>query len=126
MEISELEKTKRAQVRARKKRAEEGERGKKFFLNLEKSRAQGITIHRLVKDDGSFLNTSGAIIKEVHRYYKILYKETKEIDEIAKATLGYARNLTFPRVSEQDKAKTEEQKLRRNSKKQSYHLHYKL
>ena len=109
LEISELEKTRGAQLRARIKWAEEGERGIKFFLNLEKSRAQGITIHRLVEDDGSFLNTSGAIIKEVHRYYKSLYKETKEIDEIAKATLGYARNLTFPKVSEQDKAKTEEE-----------------
>ena len=109
LEISELEKTRRAQVRARIKWAGEGERSTKFFLNLDKSRAQGNTIHRLVKDDGSFLNTSGEIIKEVHRYYKILYKENKEIDEIGKATQGYARNLTFPKVSEQDKAKTEEE-----------------
>ena len=62
-----------------------------------------------MKDDGSFLNTSGEIIKEVHRYYNSLYKETKEIDEIANATQGYAMNLTFPKVSEQDKAKTEEE-----------------
>ena len=62
-----------------------------------------------MKDNGPFLNTSGEIIKEVHWYYKSLYKETKDIDEIAKATQGYARNLTFPRVSEQDKAKTEEE-----------------
>ena len=86
-------------------------RGKnhKILLNLEKSRAQGNTIHTLVKDDGSFLSTSGEIIKEVHRYYNSLYKETKEIDEIAKAVQGHARNLTFPKVSEQDKAKTEEE-----------------
>ena len=90
MEISELEKTREAQVRARIKWAEEGERSTKFFLNLEKSRAQGNTIHRLVKDDGSFLNTSGEIIKEVHMYYKSLFKETKEIDEITKAR-AYAR-----------------------------------
>ena len=51
-------------------------------------------------------SSSGEIIKEVHRYYRSLYKETKEIDEITKATQGYARNLTF---SEQDKAKTEEE-----------------
>ena len=106
MEISELEKTRGAQVRARIKWAEEGERSTKFFLNLEKSKAQRYTIHRLVKDDGSFLNTSGEIIKEVYRYYNSLYKQ---IDEIAKATQGYARNLTFPKVSEQDKAKTEEE-----------------
>ena len=62
-----------------------------------------------MKDDGSFLNTSGEITKEVHRYYNSLYKETKEIDEIANAMQGYARNLTFPKVSEQDKAKTEEE-----------------
>ena len=61
-----------------------------------------------MKDDDSFLNTSGEFIKEVHRYYKSLYKETKEIDEIAKAVQGYARNLIFPEVSVQDKAKTEE------------------
>ena len=109
MEISELEKTRGAQVRARIKWAEEGERSTKFFLNLKKSRAQRNTIYRLVKGDGSFLNTSGEIIKEVHRDYNSLYKETKEIDEVAKATQGYARNLTFPKVSEQDKAITEEE-----------------
>ena len=78
---------------------------------MEKSRAQGNTIHRLVKVDGSFLNTSGEIITEVHRYYKSIYKETKvskEIHEITKATQAHARNLTFSKVSEQDKAKTEE------------------
>ena len=59
-------------------------------------------------DYGSILNTSEENIKEVHGYYKSLYKETKEIDEITKTTQAFARNLTFSKVSEQDKAKIEE------------------
>ena len=42
-------------------------------------------------------------------YFKSLYKETKQVDESTKTSQGFARNLISPKVTEQDKAKTEEE-----------------
>ena len=121
LEISELEKTRGAQVRARIKWAEEEERSTKFFLNLEKSKAQGNTIHRLVKDDGSFLNTSGEIIKKSTGTRKVTTKKLKRSMKLQRLRKGMRGISPFLRYRNRTK-----QKLRRNSQKQTYHLHYKL
>ena len=52
IELLEQQKSRAAQVRARVKWVEEGEKNTKYFLNLEKSRANSKIMERVTDDKG--------------------------------------------------------------------------
>ena len=69
-----------AQVRSRAKWMEQGEKGTKYFFNLEKENISKSTIKKLKREDGTYTKTETNIIEEGFSFYKTLY--TKEnIDE---------------------------------------------
>ena len=107
LEILELEKTKGAQIRAGIKWIEEGEKCTKFFLNLEKSRAEGNTINILTKEDGDVLTSEKDIMMEIRRYYENLYKENNNENIATEETRKFAKDLNVPILSEQQKLESE-------------------
>ena len=57
-----------------------------FFYKPRQIQSAGEHNYRLVKDDVSFLNTSGEFIKRSPKYYKSLYKKKiEEVDDITKS-----------------------------------------
>ena len=72
-----------AQIRSRAKWTEQGERGTKYFFNLEKENIAKHNIKKLKRDDGTYTNTETDIIEEGFLFYKTLYtKENTDIKEI--------------------------------------------
>ena len=69
-----------AQVRSRAKWTEQGERGTKYFFNLEKENISKSTIKKLVREDGTYTKTETEIIEEGFSFYKTLYTK-EDIDE---------------------------------------------
>lgn len=83
LEINNLEKARGAQIRARVKWIEQGEKNTKFFLNLEKIRARQNTITRLKLSSGQLITNQGQILEEQVKYYQNLYsQETNENSEL--------------------------------------------
>ena len=64
---------KSAQVRSRVKWIEEGERNTKYFLNLEKSRANGKLFSSLELDSGDIVVNQSDILKCQKSYFETLY-----------------------------------------------------
>ena len=69
-----------AQVRSRAQWTEQGEKGTKYFFNLEKENIAKSTIKKLKKEDGTYTKTDAEIIEEGFLFYKTLYTKEK-IDE---------------------------------------------
>ena len=73
-----------AQIRARVKWVEEGEKNTKYFLNLEKKRQTNKNISTIHTSDGRYIHTSEDILKEGAKFYRKLYDcsdiSTEEID----------------------------------------------
>ncbi|GFR99073.1 reverse transcriptase [Elysia marginata] len=105
----ELAKSRGAQIRARIKWVEEGEKSTKFFLNLEKTRAQGNIINRLVRQDNTIVSSSTEILNEIRNYYGNLYKENKTEKEIMQSTSLFSKNIIFPQLKEEEKIKCDEE-----------------
>ncbi|GFR62374.1 LINE-1 reverse transcriptase homolog [Elysia marginata] len=103
LEVIEFGKTKGAQFRAGIKWAKEGERNTKYFLNLERSRSQGNTIYSLKSDEGTIINTPQEVLIEISKYYRSLYKEDKNRQNISRETRNFTNNLPVPNFSDQEK-----------------------
>ena len=67
------EKTRGASIRAGAQWALYGELPSKYFLNLEKQKAQSKTVHRLRKSDGTITDDHHEILQEIKSFYEKLY-----------------------------------------------------
>jgi len=79
LEAHYLYKARAAQIRAKARWIEEGEKSTKFFLNLEQQHQKHNTIKKLRSEDKE-IDTINEIIEEVVRFYSELYK-SKNIEE---------------------------------------------
>ena len=73
LELQEKEKTKSAYIRSKEKWIEEGDKNSKFFLNLEKIKANSKLMPRLELDDGTFLTDQFEILEAQKNYFRNLY-----------------------------------------------------
>ena len=73
MEIIQLDKDRGAQIRARTKWIEEGERNTKYFCSLEKSRGKKKVMTELRRTTGETTTNQREIVQEQTAYYKNLY-----------------------------------------------------
>ena len=95
LEINYLEKARGAQIRARAKWIEQGEKNTKFFLNLEKIRARQNTITRLRQTSSQLITNQGQILEEQVKYYQDLYSQvTNEKTELL--VNDFVANENFP------------------------------
>ena len=75
IEIIEQHKARAAQVRSRVKWIEDGEKNTKYFLHLEKSRANSKIIDSLTDDNGVTFTNQADILKTQRLYFSNLYKK---------------------------------------------------
>jgi hypothetical protein len=68
-------KTEGLRIRSRAQDIEEGERGTKYFLNLEKRRSKLKSMTKLKLDDNTEICDSKTILAEQKKFYKNLYKD---------------------------------------------------
>ena len=109
LEILELEKARGAQIRAKIKWIEQGEKGTKFFLNLERKRQQQNSIISLVNENGENLTNENDIMHEIKKYYETLYTENDQHDIFTEHSLLFITNLEIPQITEQDRTYCEEE-----------------
>ena len=80
IEMIEQHKARAAQVRARARWLKKGEKNTKYFLNLEKSRANVKIIDSLINDSGQFVTDPKDIMKIQRDIYATLYR--KKISDV--------------------------------------------
>ena len=101
LEIFDLEKAKSAQIRSRVKFIEEGEKNTKYFLGLEKARANAKIMDRLETDDGRIITDQQEILKEQVRFYSDVYRQKNNFNEVT--ANEFTRNLNIPKITNEQK-----------------------
>ena len=107
LEISQLHKTRGAQIRARIKWIEEGEKNSNFFCNLEKARSKNKIITKIVKDSGDIVTKQREILEEQVTFYKHLYNQNTESQNVSAAANDFIEKETFKRLDETEAASCE-------------------
>ena len=101
LEIFGLNKARGAQIRARVKWIEEGEKNTKYFCNLEKARGKKKIITRLETDSGEIIVNQGDILKEQVKFYTGLYNQTTESTNITEDVNEFMNNEDYPKLSQE-------------------------
>ena len=108
LEIMSLEKARGAQIRARTKWVEEGEKNTKFFLGLEKNRAKQNTMTHLVKENGEIVTRQADVLHEQVNFYSALYAiPDEEENTMIEKTRQFMNNEDFPKLDERESASCE-------------------
>ena len=95
-----------AQIRAKIKWIEDGEKNTKFFLNLEKVRGQQKIMTKLHTDNGIITNQND-IMKEQVKFYAKLYSKS---DESLKSGIEeFMNGIDLPKINEHDKYRLDEE-----------------
>ena len=108
LEIIELEAAKGAQIRARMQDIVEGEKCNRYFLTMEKHKANINTIKSLTKDSGERITGELDIVEEIGRRFELRYNKVLPSNEfIANAMRNYTRNLNLPSLDDEERARLE-------------------
>ena len=107
LEIKKLNTTRGAIIRARVKWTEEGEKNTKYFLNLEKKRAESNTIKQVTKDNGEIVTGPSKILVEAQKYYENLYKKDKSTNEADKGLNSFSEGITYKKLQDEEKESCE-------------------
>ena len=99
--IFEVQAANSAQIRSRVKFIEQGEKNTKYFLGLEKARANTKIMDRLIKDDGQIITNQNEILQEQARFYSEVYKKKSEFD--SNKANDFTRNMNIPTITEESK-----------------------
>lgn len=102
IEVMQLDRARGAQVRARVKWIEEGEKNTKFFCNLEKVRARKNTITRLKQSSGNIIIKQEEIMQEQVNYYRSLYSQIPTERNIEESLLNFIKDETFPKLDNEE------------------------
>ena len=101
IEIHNISDAKSAQIRSRVKFIEEGEKNTKFFLGLEKARANAKIMDSLKKDNGEIITKQDEILKEQFSFYSNIYKKKREFNQ--QLANNFCDNLNIPKLSDVEK-----------------------
>ena len=107
IELLEQQKSRAAQVRARVKWVEEGEKNTKYFLNLEKSRANSKIMEKVTDENGHTITKQANIINVQKDFFFNLYKKKINSDEMEEKIDTFMRNTVTPTISVPQKDKCE-------------------
>lgn len=97
LEIFELQQAKSAQTRSREKYIADGEKNTKYFLNLEKVRANNKVIDKLESDNGVTITAQEDILKEQVNYYKNSFKQKSRFS--SESAEEFTQNINIPQIS---------------------------
>lgn len=98
LELFSILEAKSAQIRSRVKFIEEGEKNTKYFLSIEKSRANAKIMDKLINENGTVINTQDKILQEQVKHYSGIYKKKREFD--VNQANNFVQKLNIPKISE--------------------------
>lgn len=104
LEIHEQERLKSAQTRSRIKWIEEGEKNTKFFLNLEKVRANAKLFPNIELENGDKIHDQFEILKTQKEYYANLYSREINIPDsvVSNSVDNFLGECELPKLSEDE------------------------
>ena len=102
LELLQIEKTRGAQVRARLRWIEEGEKNSKYFCNLEKVRSKKRLITRLRTETGDVITDQKEILQEQVAFYKKLYNQKTDVLDVKQAANTFMGNEVFEKLNEDE------------------------
>lgn len=104
LEILELEKTRGAQLRARVKDINEGEKCTKYFLALEKFNANTNTIKKIRCPSGVIIEDAKKIVQELGNQFKERYNQHSiSKDHVSSNTDNFINDITLPSLDENER-----------------------
>lgn len=101
-EIIALEKTKGAQVRARMRWIEEGEKNTRYFLQLEKDRGKQNIMNQVKNKDGIVVTNQFDVLEEQVQFYKTLYNQKTEVSNAEEAVDIFIRHEVLPVLTSEE------------------------
>ena len=107
LDLAAVNSSKGAQVRARIKWTEQGEKNTKYFFALEKSRSSMKTITSLSDDSGNNITDVNEIHRSIKDYYMNLYTEKFDFCSKIKASDEFTKDIIIPKLTEREKGKKE-------------------
>lgn len=108
LDLASIDESKGAQIRARVKWAEHGEKNSKYFLGLERGRACSKTITSLSDPNGGYIHDQKDIHKQIINHYKKLYSSKFDFSHKEKSFDEFISDLVIPQITEDDKQKCDE------------------
>ena len=104
LEIYEIEKTRGAQIRARIKDIEEGEKCSKYFLAVEKFNANNNTIKEVRTTTGEKILGEVNIVEEIGNQFKKRYNnKSLNTQEIHTKLDDFTRGMDLPKLNQREK-----------------------
>ena len=99
IDLFEQDKTKSAQTRARMKWVEEGDKNTKFFLNLEKSKANAKIIPKLDLENNMIITDQFEILNAQKKYFEKLYSDDHQNVKIEEETDLFLEHCDIPKLN---------------------------
>ena len=107
LELLSMEKARGAQIRARTKWVEEGEKNTKYFLGLEKHRAKSNVMTHVKNDSGVIVCKQSEILQEQVKFYSNLYSKSNTNTDIKDMVTSFIEAETFPKLDNDEASQCE-------------------
>ena len=105
LDLHDLEKAKSAQIRSREKYIVDGEKNTRYFLNLEKARANAKIMDKLKTDNGETLTSQTDILKEQVSFYRKAFSKKDTFSE--QEARNFTEGLEIPQITQEQKDRLE-------------------
>lgn len=100
IELVEQCKARAAQVRARAKWVEQGEKNTKYFLNLEKARANAKIMDSIQCESGEVITDQREILNAQKNYYADLYRKKVNVENMDEKVDQFLSDVTTLQISD--------------------------
>ena len=104
LELLNISKTEAAKIRSKVKWIEEGEKNTKYFLNLEKFRANNNTVFELKDREGGLILDEGEIVEEFAKHFESVYDNLDiDTDNIGNNMDNFLQNVSLKTLNPEEK-----------------------
>ena len=100
IELIEQERLRSAQLRSKIKYIAEGDKSTKFFLNLEKSKANAKLFPNIELEDGRIVTSQHDIRNTQREFYKTLYSPETEEQSIENNLENFLKDINVPTLTD--------------------------
>ena len=107
LEVIEQHNSRAAQIRSRVKWVEEGEKNTKYFLNLEKTKANSKIFCSLKEQSGKVVTNQQEILRCQYNYFSTLYKKKVCSDMMEDKITNFLNHTSVPTLSQSQKESCE-------------------
>ena len=103
LEVAEQHAARASQLRAKVQWVEQGEKNTKYFLNLEKARANARVMNHLVDEDGQTVYNQEEILRLQRDYFAELYTKKIDSDGLNEKVDDFLEGVEMPKLTEEQK-----------------------